>query len=189
MFIHSRQDKTHQDSHGNTSLAPPPKNKKKGWCKCKYGIAEWALSDGVRVPHITSRRFPGEETWKSRPPRMVEAAMACVVSRLRSASPVPFTFAKLLRTHRLVCLVLSGLNEHDNTFERYYHVDSLQTRQDKPRQPRQHKPCSTTSAPPSLPPTPPTTWKVRFKSRFLGPKAENVWLCVLFLKQCLFLIG
>jgi hypothetical protein len=24
MFIHSRQDKTHQDSHGNTSLAPPP---------------------------------------------------------------------------------------------------------------------------------------------------------------------
>ena len=24
MFIHSRQDKTHQDSHGSTSLAPPP---------------------------------------------------------------------------------------------------------------------------------------------------------------------
>ena len=143
------------------------KNKKKGWRKCKHGFAEWALSDGVRVPHITSRRFPGAETCKSRPPRMVEAAMACVASRLGSASPVPFTFATLLRTHSLVCLVLSGLNEHGNTFVRYYHVHSLQTRQDTPRQPRQHKPCSTTLTPP---PTPPTTWKVRFKSRVLGKK-------------------
>ncbi len=72
---------------------------------------------------------------------MVEAAMACVASRLGNACPVPFTFAKLLRTHCLVCLVLSGLNEHDNnTFERYYHAHSLQTRQDTPRQQGQHKP-------------------------------------------------
>jgi hypothetical protein len=29
-----------------------------------------------------------------------------------------------------VCLVLSGLNEHDNTLQRYCHVHSSQTRQD-----------------------------------------------------------
>ena len=33
----------------------------------------------------------------------------------------------------LVCLVLSGVNEHDNTLQRYYHVHSSQTRQDTPR--------------------------------------------------------
>ncbi len=28
----------------------------------------------------------------------------------------------------LLCLVLSGVNEHDNTLQRYCHVHSLQTR-------------------------------------------------------------
>ena len=32
----------------------------------------------------------------------------------------------------LVCLVLSGVNEYDNTLQRYYHVHSSQTRQGTP---------------------------------------------------------
>ena len=75
--------------------------------------------------------------------RMVEAAMACVASRLGSASPVPLTSPKLLQTHCLVCRVLSGLNENDNTFERYYRLHSLQTTHDTPRQQRQHQSSST----------------------------------------------
>jgi hypothetical protein len=30
----------------------------------------------------------------------------------------------------LLCLVLSGVNEHDNTLQRYCHVHSSQTRQE-----------------------------------------------------------
>ena len=111
---------------------------------------------------------------------MVEAAMACVASRLGSASPVPFTFAKLLQTHCLVCLVLSALNENDNTLERYYHVHSLQTRQDTPRQQLQHKLSSPPLPPTHMPDHAHHPWKMGFESTFLGQKDENVRLCVLF---------
>ncbi len=120
---------------------------------------------------------------------MVKAAMACVASRLGSACPAPFTFAKLLRTQCLVGIVLSGLNEHDNTFERYYHVHSLQTRQVTPRQQRQHKPSSTPLHPhpphhaQQSPRAPPLKNEIRIN--VFRPKR----LCVLFSNNCLTFIG
>ncbi len=114
---------------------------------------------------------------KLRPPRMVEAAMVCVASRLGSSSPVPFTFPKLLQPNCLVCLVLFGLNENDIPLKGI--IMFIHSRLDKTHQ-DSHGSTSLPPPPYPLPASPRaplitriTLEKVRFESNFLGQKDEN----------------